>query len=87
MRNTLFVSRLRRWVGGWQRVTRSVGSPRTASEFTLEPLEGRILLAADLAGVVQSTTLIDPTASTNQATVQVLNQGAIQLAANLAPRL
>lgn len=85
MRNTLFVSKLRGWVAGLKRATRPGQSPRPASEFMLEPLEGRILLAADLTGVVQSTTLIDPTASTNQATVQVLNQGALQLAANLAP--
>jgi ELWxxDGT repeat protein len=48
-------------------------------------LEGRILLAADLAGVAQTTALIDSAVSANQATVQVLNQDVLQLAADLAP--
>ena len=58
-----------RWARG------HVPQPRS---FALEPLEGRILLSADLTGVVTAHTLLDPSVPTNaeQATIRVLNQGA-----------
>lgn len=45
--------------------------------FTLEPLEGRILLSADLTGLVTAHTLLDPSVPTNseQATIRVINSG------------
>jgi len=45
--------------------------------FMLEPLEGRLLLAADLTGVVAAHTLLDPSVPTNleAATIRVLNHG------------
>lgn len=79
MRNSLLVSKLYQLVDGWrrsQRVHRVSCAPRPSFPFTLEPLESRVLLAADLSGVAAAATLIDPTASTNQAAV---------LTANLAP--
>jgi hypothetical protein len=46
--------------------------------FTLEPLEGRLLLSADLTGIVTAHTLLDPSVPTNAeaATIRVLNQGS-----------
>ena len=48
-----------------------------ANPFSLEPLEARVLLAADLSGVVQSAAGIDPAVPTNTASavVQVQNSG------------
>lgn len=48
-----------------------------ASRFVLEPLENRLLLAADLTGVIQSATALDPAVPTNQASavVRVQNIG------------
>ncbi|THJ19742.1 MAG: tandem-95 repeat protein, partial [Nitrospira sp. CG24D] len=78
----------RRWVRPrvWQRrVRRRLARQRSSrsaagavgSPFTLEPLESRLLLAADLTGVVQSAALIDPAVPTNPASavVQVQNVG------------
>ncbi|MEK6801410.1 MAG: putative Ig domain-containing protein [Nitrospirota bacterium] len=52
-------------------------APPRSSPFLLEPLEARLLLAADLTGVVQSAALIDPAVPTNSASavVQVQNIG------------
>ncbi|MEQ1845256.1 MAG: ELWxxDGT repeat protein, partial [Nitrospira sp.] len=77
MRDAMLGLTIRRWVAGWQRATHPAALPRPASEFTLEPLEGRILLAADLTGLVTAHTLADPSVPTNveTATVQVKNQG------------
>lgn len=63
----------------------AVSPARGSSDFSLEPLEPRVLLAADIAGAAQATALIDPALSTTQATVGVLNQAELQLAANQAP--
>lgn len=54
---------------------RSAATP--ANPFSLEPLEARVLLAADLSGVVQSAAGIDPAVPTNSASavVQVQNSG------------
>ncbi len=70
-------SRIRKWVAGLQRGTRPAAAPRPESEYTVEALEGRILLAADLTGLVTAHTLADPSVPTNveTATVQVKNQG------------
>jgi hypothetical protein len=48
-----------------------------ASPFMLEPLEGRLLLAADLTGAITANTLNDPSVPTNSeaVTVRVTNQG------------
>ena len=58
---------------------RFVPSPSnsSASSFLLEPLESRVLLAADLTGVVQSAVQLDPAVPTNTASavVQVQNVG------------
>src|SRR5882724_12152965 len=45
--------------------------------FTLEPLEARLMLSADLTGVVVAHTLLDPSVPINSeaATVRILNQG------------
>src|SRR5678816_2468864 len=45
--------------------------------FALEPLESRMLLSADLTGVISSAAPIDPAVPTNTASaaVQVLNVG------------
>ena len=45
--------------------------------FTLEPLENRLLLSADLTGLVAAHTLLDPSVPTNgeQATIRVTNSG------------
>ena len=92
MRDTLFFSKLRVFLAGWrlrvrrfrpsqwhrwQRAHRTSYQQRLETPFWLEPLESRVLLAADLTGVVGATTLIDPAVPTNAATatVQVLNQG------------
>src|SRR6267143_1711042 len=50
---------------------------RHTSSFVLESLEPRVLLAADLTGVLGATTQLDPAVPTTAATaiVQVLNQG------------
>ena len=52
-------------------------APPRSSPFLLEPLESRLLLAADLTGVVQSAALLDPAVPTNNASavVQVQNIG------------
>lgn len=70
-------SRIQKWVAGLQRGTRPAAAPRPESEYTVEPLEGRLLLAADLTGLVTAHTLADPSVPTNveTATVQVKNQG------------
>lgn len=70
-------SRIRKWVAGFKRATRPAESPRSSSEFALEALEGRILLAADLSGLIQSATALDPAVPTNTASavVQVQNSG------------
>ena len=55
MREGVFVSKLRGVLGGTRRglrTDRATDPPRLVSPFTLEPLEGRILLAADLTGLV-----------------------------------
>lgn len=80
MRERVFVSKLQGLLGGKQRgprAHRATDARRPVSEFTLEPLEGRILLAADLTGLVTAHTLADPSVPTNveTATVQVKNQG------------
>ncbi|MBL8042509.1 MAG: putative Ig domain-containing protein, partial [Nitrospira sp.] len=92
MRDTLYFSKLRVFLAGWrwrlqrfrpsqwrrwQRTHRTICSPRSASLFTLEPLESRLLLAADLTGVVQSSAQIDPAVPGNAASavVQVQNIG------------
>ncbi len=92
MRDTLFFSKLRVFLAGWrlrvrrfrpsqwhrwQRAHRTSCQQRIGTPFSLEPLESRLLLAADLTGVVGATTLIDPAVPTNAATatVQVVNQG------------
>lgn len=92
MRDTLYFSKLRVFLAGWRwrlqrfrpsqwrrwlRTHRTTCSPRPASLFTLEPLESRVLLAADLSSVVAATTQLDPAVPTNAATVtvQVLNIG------------
>ncbi|HNL88276.1 MAG TPA: putative Ig domain-containing protein, partial [Nitrospira sp.] len=58
---------------------RFVSSPSnpSSSSFLLEPLESRLLLAADLTGVVQSAVQLDPAVPTNTASavVQVQNVG------------
>ncbi len=56
---------------------RVVSMGRGSSDFALEPLEPRLLLAADLTGLVTAHTLADPSVPTNveTATVQVKNQG------------
>ena len=50
---------------------------KIASPFYLESLEARVLLAADLSGVVQSVTALDPAVPTNNASavVKVQNSG------------
>lgn len=71
-------SRIRKWVAGLQRATRPAESSRQASEFMLEPLEGRILLAADLTGLATDFhTLTSPNIPTNgeTATIRVTNKG------------
>ncbi len=66
--------RLRRLRAGLNRTTRA--TPH-ASRFVMEPLEPRLLLAADLLGAIQSPALIDPAVPTNNASaiVQVQNVG------------
>ncbi len=77
MRDVMVGSTIRKWVAGLKRATRPAESSRPASAFTLEPLEPRLLLAADLTGLVTAHTLTDPSVPTNveTATVQVKNQG------------
>src|SRR5687767_14339992 len=60
-----------------RRSRRSVSSARSSTLFSLEPLEPRVLLAADLTGLVNAHTLQDPSVPTNaeSATVQVQNIG------------
>ncbi|MBS0182918.1 MAG: cadherin-like domain-containing protein [Nitrospira sp.] len=55
----------------------------------LEPLEGRVLLAADLTGLVTAHTLADPSVPTNveTATVQVKNQGTTAASASTQVRV
>ncbi len=78
MREGVFVSKLRGLLGSTRRgprTHRTTDAPRAVSPFTLEPLEGRLLLAADLTGLVTAHTLADPSVPTNveTATVQVKN--------------
>ncbi len=56
--------------------------PLHTLRFTLEPMEQRLLLAADLTGVVQSAALIDPAVPTNTASavVRVQNSGNANVA-------
>ncbi|CUS37543.1 hypothetical protein COMA1_40108 [Candidatus Nitrospira nitrosa] len=77
MHDVMRGSTIRKWVAGLKRATRPAESSRPASEFMLEPLEPRLLLAADLTGLVTAHTLADPSVPTNveTATVQVKNQG------------
>lgn len=77
MRGEMVGSRIRKWLTNLNRARRPAASPRMVPQFTLEPLEGRILLAADLTGLVTAHTLADPSVPTNgeTATVQVKNQG------------
>ena len=78
-RSSQMRARLRQWMRGRLRCAPSLKlrTARPASLFTLEPLESRLLLAADLTGVVGATTLIDPAVPTNAASavVQVQNIG------------
>src|SRR5688572_3699000 len=62
------------WAGFFSRPRHT--SPLSSS-FTLEPLEPRVLLAADLSGLVTAHSLQDPSVPTNaeSATVQVQNIG------------
>lgn len=73
-------ARLRRLRHRMQRASRTITlkpTPPRSSPFLLEPLESRLLLAADLTGVIQSVVLIDPAVPTNNASaiVQVQNIG------------
>lgn len=56
--------------------------PLHTSRFTLEPMEQRLLLAADLTGVVQSAALLDPAVpgNTASAVVRVQNSGNANVA-------
>jgi ELWxxDGT repeat protein len=95
MRDTLFFSKLRVFLAGWrlrvrrfrpsqwhrwQRAHRTSYQQRIGTPFSLEPLESRLLLAADLSGVITATTQLDPGVPTTAATatVQVRNQGDAQ---------
>src|SRR5690348_1378681 len=102
MRDSLFFSKLRVFLGAWRWRHHRRGSwlkarlrkwrrrmarrrtgwavrpvTRVASPFMLEPLEGRLLLAADLTGAITAHTLNDPNIPTNgeSVTVHVQNQG------------
>ncbi|MBI4002985.1 MAG: putative Ig domain-containing protein [Nitrospira defluvii] len=79
-RGSWLKARLRRLRQQVHRASRSMtlmSAPRCASPFTLEPLEARVLLAADLTGVIQSASLSNIALPTDTATVgvQVQNQG------------
>lgn len=104
MRDTMFFSKLRVLLAGWrlrlrrvrpsrwrrwQRAHRATSQPRPSSRFLLEPLEGRVLLAADLTGLVTAHTLADPSVPTNveTATVQVRNQGTTAASASTQVRV
>ncbi|MBI4002597.1 MAG: LEPR-XLL domain-containing protein [Nitrospira defluvii] len=71
LREASLVKRISSWGSDASRCT-----PH-ASRFVIEPLESRLLLAADLTGLVQSAALIDPAVPTNNASavVQVQNVG------------
>jgi VCBS repeat-containing protein len=68
---------LRIYLAGWRRQRTSACAHRSVSAFQLEPLESRILLAADLSSVIQSSVLPNPAleGSAGSAIVQVVNQG------------
>jgi VCBS repeat-containing protein len=72
-----FLHSLRVYLAGWRRQRARACADRSVSAFQLEPLESRILLAADLSGVIQSSVLPNPAleGSAGSAIVQVLNQG------------
>ena len=59
-------------------------APSRSSQFSLEPLEARVLLAADLTGVVQSAATLDPAVPTNTASA-VEEQSAVtsEVASNM----
>ncbi|NOS82965.1 MAG: tandem-95 repeat protein [Nitrospira sp.] len=74
-----FLQSLRVYLAGWRRQRARASAHRSVSAFQLEPLESRILLAADLSGVIQSSVLPNPAleGSAGSAIVQVVNQGTL----------
>jgi ELWxxDGT repeat protein len=86
MRDVMVGSMVKKWVSGFKQATRPAESSRQASEFMLEPLEGRILLAADLTGLATAYhTLASPNIPTNLevATIKVTNKGNATAAASV----
>ncbi len=78
MLNATSFAKLRgRLFGRRRRTAAASRTVQDSSRFTIEPLEPRLLLAADLTGLVTAHTLADPSVPTNveTATVQVKNQG------------
>jgi probable HAF family extracellular repeat protein len=85
MTNSNYFAKLRRFLLGERGRSRTrrrdrarmTTAARPSSLFSLEPLESRILLAADLTGGIQSAALLDPAVPTNTASavVRVQNSG------------